>query len=112
MSANEQAGSEATTQQDGQQQIQVQVSPDLDYSYRDFFSIYVGAEDVVLEFGNRHRAQANRASVQTRLVLSIQNAFRLQQALGRSLEEARKRIQEARAQANAGGEGDGAAASN
>lgn len=84
---------------EGQQQMQIAVSPELDYAYRDFFSIFVGAEEVVLELGNRHRAQAYHASVQTRIVLSIHTAFRLQQALGRSLNEASKRIQEAREEA-------------
>ena len=93
-----------------EQQIQVYVAPDLEYTYRDFFSLYVGTEEVVIELGNRHRAQANRASIQNRVVLSIPNAFRLQQALARSLDEARKRIQEAQqkaAEANADDKGKG-----
>ena len=39
-----------------QQNIQVHVAPDLDYSYRDVANIFVGAGDVVLEFGNLHRS--------------------------------------------------------
>lgn len=76
------------------QQLQVHMAPDLEYSYRDFFSIFVGSEEVIIDFGNRHRAQSDRATIQNHLVMSIQNAFRLHQALGKSLDEARKRIQE------------------
>jgi hypothetical protein len=75
--------------------LQVYAAPDLEYTYRDFFSLYVGSEEVLVEFGNRHRAQSNRATVHNRIVLSIPNAFRLQQALARSLDEARKRMQQA-----------------
>jgi len=93
-----QANQQDAAGQQQQQQLQVHVSPELDYSYRDFFSIYVGAEEVIIEFGNRHRAQSDRASIHNRIVLSVANAFRLQQGLGRSLQEARRRIQEAQQQ--------------
>ncbi len=92
------AGTADTDQQ--QQQLQLHIPPDLEYTYRDMFSVFVGAEDVVLEFGNRHRSVANRATVGNRIVLSVANAFRLQQALGQMLESARQRIQ-AQAAANA-----------
>lgn len=106
MSTNEgqNPAEETVTAGDGQQQLQVYAAPDLDYNYRDFFTIFVGTEEVIIEFGNRHRSQSNRASIQNRIVLSVQNAFRLQQGLGRSLEEARKRIQEARANQQADSE--------
>jgi hypothetical protein len=90
-SANEQVVQDDANQG---QQIQVRVAPELEYAYRDFFSIYVGMEEVVLELGNRHRAQPNQATIQNHIVLSVPNAVRLQQALGRSLEEARKRVQQ------------------
>ena len=84
---------------ENRQAMQVHMSPELEYSYRDFFSIHVGMEEVVLDLGNRHRAQADRATIQNHIVLSIPNAVRLQAGLARSLEEARKRVQEASAAA-------------
>jgi hypothetical protein len=98
------AQSSGDQEQSQQQQLQVQVGRDVDYEYRDFFSLFVGAEDVVVEFGNRHRSQTNRATVGNRIVLSVPNAYRLQQALGRSLEEARRRFQEQRQAREAEGE--------
>ena len=43
--------SEENKNEAGQQQYQVHVSPDLDYCYRDVVNIYVGAGDVVFEYG-------------------------------------------------------------
>ncbi|MHC4872714.1 MAG: DUF3467 domain-containing protein [Planctomycetota bacterium] len=97
--AKKAAAAPAAEGQEGGGQLQVHMSPDLEYSYRDFFSVFVGGEEVVIDFGNRHRAQADRATIQNHIVMSVQNAFRLNQALARSLEEARKRVQEAAKQA-------------
>ncbi len=88
------AKQDAGNQSQPQQQLQVHVPPDLEYCYRDMFSIFVGAEDVVFEFGNRHRSMGGRATVGNRIVLSVANAFRLHQALGQMLQNARQRMQE------------------
>ncbi|MHC4884857.1 MAG: hypothetical protein ACYTGH_07220 [Planctomycetota bacterium] len=98
------AKKEKAAENQEQQPMQVHMAPELEYAYRDFFSIHVGMEEVVIDLGNRHRAQADRATIQNHIVLSIPNAVRLQAGLARSLEEARKRVQEAAAQNNADGE--------
>ena len=77
-----------------QQNIQVHVAPDLDYSYRDVVNIFVGAGDVVFEFGNIHRSMPGNITIGNRIVLSMANAIDLQQKLGQVLEEAQKQLQE------------------
>ncbi len=77
-----------------QQNIQVHVSPDLDYSYRDIANIFVGAGDVVFEFGNMHRSMPGNVTIGNRIVLSMANAIELQQKLGQVLQEAQKQMQE------------------
>jgi len=84
-------------------QLQVHVAPDLEYVYRDMFNVLVGREEVVLEFGNRHRAMPDRATIANRIVLSIPNAFRLQAGLQQALAAARKAA-ESQAQGAGGGE--------
>tara|TARA_R110002096_G_C14348133_1_gene702845 strand:- start:224 stop:523 length:300 start_codon:yes stop_codon:yes gene_type:complete len=79
---------------DQQQSIQVHVSPDLDYSYRDVANIFVGAGDVVFEFGNLHRSMPGNITISNRIVLSMANAYDLQQKLGQVLQEAQKQMQE------------------
>ena len=74
------------------QQLQLYVPPELDYSYRDMFSLFVGPEEVIIELGNRHRSAANRGTISNRIVLSVPNAFRLQQALAQSLTNMRDKI--------------------
>ena len=76
------------------QNIQVHVSPDLDYSYRDVANIFVGPGDVVFEFGNIHRSIPGNITIGNRIVLSMANAIDLQQKLGQVLQEAQKQIQE------------------
>ena len=80
--------------QETEQQIQVHVSPELDYCYRDIANIFVGAGDVVFEFGNMHRSMPGNITIGNRIVLSMANAIDLQQKLGQVLEEAQKQIQE------------------
>ena len=90
------------------QQLQVHISPDLEYLYRDMFNVAVGLEEVILEFGNRHRTPPDRATISTRLVLSISNAFRLQQALQQALANVQQQVQKIQASRNekeAGGKG-------
>ena len=85
--------SEDTTQA-SQGNFQVHVSPDLDYSYRDVANIFVGAGDVVFEFGNLHRSMPGNVTIGNRIVLSITNAIELQQKLGEVLQEAQRKMQE------------------
>jgi len=77
-----------------QQNYQVHVSPDLDYCYRDIANIFVGAGDVVFEFGNMHRSMPGNITIGNRIVLSMANAIDLQQKLGQVLQEAQKQMQE------------------
>jgi hypothetical protein len=82
---------------ENRQALQVHMDPELEYSYRDFFSIHVGMEEVVIDLGNRHRNQADRATIQNHIVMSIPNALRLQSGLAQALNQARQRVQEAQA---------------
>jgi len=77
-----------------QQNYQVHVSPDLDYSYRDIANIYVGAGDVTFEFGNIHRAMPGNITIGNRIVLTMNNAIELHQKLGQVLQEAQKQLHE------------------
>jgi len=81
-------------QKNAQQNIQVHVSPDLDYSYRDIVNIYFGSGDVALEFGNVHHSMPGHATISNRIVLSMANAIDLQQKLGQVLQEAQRQLQE------------------
>lgn len=76
-----------------QQNFQVHVSPDLDYSYRDVANIFVGAGDVVFEFGNLHRSMPGNITISNRVVMTMANAYDLQQKLGQVLQEAQKQMQ-------------------
>jgi len=77
-----------------QQNIQVHVAPDLDYVYRDVSNIFVGTGDVIFEFGNRHRSMPDRVTISNRIVMSIANAYDLQQRLQQTLLEAQKKLQQ------------------
>jgi hypothetical protein len=85
-----------STQQDAAKKnnLQVHVSPDLDYSYRDVANIFVGNGDVVFELGNLHRSMPGNVTISNRIVMSMANAYDLQQKLGQVLQEAQKQIQE------------------
>ncbi len=74
--------------------IQFHVSPDLDYVYRDVFNVYVGAGDVVIEFGNQHRAMPEHATIANRIVMSVGNAYTLIQTLQKALQEAQVKLHE------------------
>jgi hypothetical protein len=87
----------------GEQQLKLFVAPDLEYHYRDFFSIHIGFEEVVLELGNRHRSTPDQVTVSNRVVFSIPNAFRLQQALSQGLLAAQQRMQQQMQQGGAAG---------
>jgi Protein of unknown function (DUF3467) len=75
------------------QNMEFQVSPDLEYHYRDVSNVYVGVGEVIIEFGNIHRAMPNHASISNRIVLSIGNAYTLIQTLQQGLQEAQIQIQ-------------------
>ena len=81
-------------QNHSEQNYQVHVSPDLDYNYRDIANIYVGAGDVIFEFGNIHRAMPGNITIGNRIVLTMANAVELHQKLGEVLQEAQKQLQE------------------
>ena len=74
--------------------IQVHIPPDLDYLYRDIANVFVGAGDVVLEFGNFHRSMPNSATISNRIVLSVAAAYELQNSLGQALAGAQQRLQQ------------------
>ncbi|SLM32885.1 hypothetical protein MTBBW1_80228 [Desulfamplus magnetovallimortis] len=73
--------------------IQFHVSPDLEYVYRDIFNVYVGAGDVVIEFGNLHRSMPEHASISNRIVMSVGNAYTLMQTMQQALQQAHDRLQ-------------------
>ena len=74
--------------------IQVHIPPDLDYLYRDIANVFVGAGDVVLEFGNFHRSMPNNATISNRIVFSIATAYELHNRLGQALAEAQQQLQQ------------------
>lgn len=73
--------------------VKFHVSPELEYVYRDVFNVYVGAGDVVIEFGNLHRAMPGHATISDRIVLSVANAYNLHQTLQQALQAAQMQIQ-------------------
>jgi Protein of unknown function (DUF3467) len=75
------------------QDFQFHVSPDLEYVYRDVFNVYVGAGDVVIEFGNLHRSMPGHAAISNRVVMSVANAYNLHQTLQQALQAAQIQIQ-------------------
>ncbi len=80
-------------QQDQQQEIQFHAPPDLEYTYRDVFNVYVGAGEVLIEMGNVHRAVPGHATISNRVVLSVGNAYTLVQTLQQALQEAQVEMQ-------------------
>ncbi len=89
---------------DLQQNIKFHVPPELEYVYRDVFNVYVGAGDVVIEFGNLHRAMPGHAGISNRIVMSVASAYNLHQTLQQALQAAQlqlqKNLQEQNKQAN------------
>ena len=73
--------------------IQFHVSPELEYVYRDIFNVYVGAGDVLIEFGNIHRSMPEHASISNRMVMSVSNAYILVQTMQQALQQAHDRLQ-------------------
>ncbi len=81
-----------------QHRVQYHVPPDLDYVYRDVFNVFATTGDVVVEFGNMHRAMPEHVTISNRIVVSVANAYTLintlQDALKKSQLEAQKNLQE------------------
>jgi len=73
--------------------VKFHVSPELEYVYRDVFNVYVGAGDVVIEFGNVHRAMPEHATISNRIVMSIASAYNLHQTLQQALQAAQLQLQ-------------------
>lgn len=76
-----------------QPEIQFHVPPELEYVYRDVFNVYAGAGEVVIEFGNHHRAMPEHASISNRIVMSVGNAYLLVQTLQQALQQAQAQLQ-------------------
>lgn len=95
----------------GKPELQVHAAADLDYKYRDLFNLHVGAEEVILEFGNLHRSQPGHATLLDRIVLSPANAMRLQQGLAQALGQMQQKMRDLAAQ-NAQKPSGGTAAQN
>ena len=77
-----------------EQGVQVHISPDLDYAYRDVANIFVGAGDVLFEFGNYHRSMPGHVTISNRVVMSVAAAYELQARLQQVLMEAQNQVQE------------------
>ncbi len=76
--------------------IQVHVSPELEYHYRDIANIFVGpqANEVVFEFGNRHLSMPGHVTISNRVVMSFADAVELQQRLHQVLAETQQKLQQ------------------
>ncbi len=81
------------TEKQEQRNIQFHVKPELDYVYRDVFNVYVGVGDVVIEFGNHHRATPDHVTISDRIVLSVASAYNLHQTLQQALQAAQMQLQ-------------------
>jgi hypothetical protein len=75
-------------------ELRVSAPEDLAYEYFDLFNVFVGPEEVVLEFGNLHRAKPGEATLHRRAVLSVSNAFKLAQSLQQTLSAMQERLRE------------------
>jgi hypothetical protein len=53
----------------------------------------VGAGDVVIEYGNLHRAMPGNATIKNRIVMSVANAYNLHQILQQALQAAQMQLQ-------------------
>ncbi len=81
--------------QNEKRSVQVHVSPELEYSFRDVANIFVGpkASEVVFEFGNTHLSLPGNITISNRIVMSFADACELQQRLGKTLAEAQQKLQ-------------------
>ena len=83
------------TRENGEEEpgIRFHVPPDLEYVYRDIFNVYVGRGEVLIEFGNIHRAMPEHASISNRIVMSVSNAYTLMQTMQHALQQAHDQLQ-------------------
>jgi hypothetical protein len=65
--------------------IKTHSNPDLEYCFRDFFSVYAGADMVVIELGNVHPADKDQARIANIIVLSPASALQLRNTLHKVL---------------------------
>ncbi|MBF0470256.1 MAG: DUF3467 domain-containing protein [Gammaproteobacteria bacterium] len=72
--------------------IQMHISPDLEYCYRDLFNIYASSSEVIIEFGNHHRSTPEHATVTNRIVLSVQNAYNFINQMHQTLQSAEEKF--------------------
>ena len=79
--------------EDEKQKIQAHIAPDLEYVFRDVANVFVGQSEVVMEFGNLHRSVPGHATVSNRIVISVANAYELQQSLANALAQAQQQLQ-------------------
>lgn len=83
-----------------QPSIQLHVDPNLEYVYRDIFNVYAGSGDVLIEFGNLHRAMPGHASISNRIVVSMSDAYVLVRTMQDALQKAQAMMQQQLAQRN------------
>ncbi|MBF0239489.1 MAG: DUF3467 domain-containing protein [SAR324 cluster bacterium] len=79
-------------EQPKQPPVQIHVSPELEYRYKDVFNVFVGMGDVIVEFGNHHRSMPGRVTISDRIVLSVPNAYKLVQNLHNTLKSAEEQL--------------------
>lgn len=80
-------------------EMKIRFTPELGYDYRDLFNIYASPEEVIIEFGNRHRVASDEATIFNRIVLSPPAAFKLQQSLLQTLKTMDEQVRKQMAQA-------------
>jgi hypothetical protein len=88
-----------------EQQVQMQIPADIEYVYRDFFTVYAGPDDVVLEFGNVSRSMPGQVRIANRIALTPANALRLREILDRTIAEMQRRMSQARSAQDGGANG-------
>ena len=76
--------------QENNQKVSAYVSQDLEYCYRDISNVYVGSNEVTFEFGNHHKSSPGKAVINNRVVMSLANAYDLQQRLEQALMQAQQ----------------------
>ncbi|GAB6888325.1 hypothetical protein JCM13304A_18240 [Desulfothermus okinawensis JCM 13304] len=74
--------------------VEIYMSPDVDFVYRDVFHVFVGAGEVVIEFGNIQRMEPSKVIISNKIVLSLGNAYRLMKSLEDALKSAEDKFKE------------------
>lgn len=65
--------------------LDVQRPEDVEYVYRDFFSVFAGQSDVLIELGNVDRTHSGSVRIGNRVVLSLGTAKRLRDTLNQAV---------------------------